>query len=61
MKELENVRIDRGVMQSQLESTAQQRDEIKRMYEALLAVINSNGSPQINEGTTNPAKQITTS
>ena len=56
MKELENVRIDRGVMQSQLESTAQQRDEIKRMYEALLAVINSNGSPQINEGLINPAK-----
>ncbi len=41
-KELENVRIDRGVLQSQLESTVVQRDENKRMCEALLAAINQN-------------------
>ena len=53
------MRIDRGVLHSQLESTVQQRDEIKRMYEALLSAINSNGSP--HEAQVNPAKQITTS
>jgi hypothetical protein len=42
-KELENVRIERGVLQSQLESTAAQRDENKRMCEVLLAAINQNG------------------
>lgn len=40
-KELENLKLDKGVMHSQLEATIQQRDDNKRMYETLLGVINS--------------------
>ena len=34
--ELESLRLERGLLQSQLETTQTQRDENKRLYETLL-------------------------
>lgn len=46
-KELENVKLEKVYLQNQLLTTQSQKDENKRLYEALLNVINNN---QLNAG-----------
>ena len=40
-KELENMKLERVYLQSQLATTQSQKDENKRLYETLLNVINN--------------------
>lgn len=41
-KELDNVKLERAYLQSQLLAAQTQKDENKRLYEALLTMINNN-------------------
>ncbi|CDW83719.1 guanylate-binding n-terminal domain containing protein [Stylonychia lemnae] len=53
-KELENVKLEKVYLQNQLLTTQSQKDENKRLYEALLNVINNN---QLNGGNQNKENQ----
>jgi chromosome segregation ATPase len=47
LKDLEAAKIERSVLQSQVESYQQQRDEQKLMYETLLGVVKQQNAPQL--------------